>query len=715
LKAYPLKIGNLEYIVSGPGDMMSTPPSARGFSLKIFEKGTGRYATVYRAYEENGYGFLIYTDDDKKLILKGGQGSDHKETIYARSEELQNIRKEKYKEQSDTEFLRRTCLSGRAWQVNLNNKIYYFVSIWNVSITPKQVEALNEYLAKLPKSNTYIQMGMAGSGPSSEFGLVGSFTPKISSSTVKISKKQKQHILTPHLVSPMLPKAYSDQLKKLSMKENYEKFAELAKKLIAKLEKIQSVGKTKTPSSDIVSNSSLKSVILGLGNQYPDLSKKLQSLEKFSFNHSDLAKLHGKAKVDMSSWSDTSLNENAEMAMSDVHKIIKYSNDVQQLFSVQDNLEDWVKAKLNHACDYVATVRDYLKFYRDEKEAGTPLNQIDEKWTNKYKKSINCSNPKGFSQKAHCRARKLRQSGQSTSSKPVREVYKEVTNQLLKEFNSSMAMGALKQIHNDAKELESMLQPDTQLEDWVKAKLNLAGEYLDDVYHHLDHFGPKGRTLDDVYMARQLAEGWRDWLAAAAIGASTLGGVAGLEAKPIKVSRQLVPINKPAITQTVATKPSDVSLDQSFVDYIKNVENAGKKGYNKKKKLWFPHESFEGGSDTIGYGHKIQKGEDFSKGITDAQAEALLKRDLEKAKSIVNKEVGGRQLSKKQMEMFVDFVFNMGTLNKFPKFTEFALKNDLQGMKAQYKRFAGGKELKGRNSAFLQRFLTEYFGFNYYF
>ena len=31
---------------------------------------------------------------------------------------------------------------------------------------------------------------------------------------------------------------------------------------------------------------------------------------------------------------------------------------------------------------------------------------IREKWGNKYKKSINCSNPKGFSQKAHCAGRK---------------------------------------------------------------------------------------------------------------------------------------------------------------------------------------------------------------------------------------------------------------------------------------------------------------------
>ena len=30
---------------------------------------------------------------------------------------------------------------------------------------------------------------------------------------------------------------------------------------------------------------------------------------------------------------------------------------------------------------------------------------IDEKWSKEYKKSINCNNPKGFSQKAHCQGR----------------------------------------------------------------------------------------------------------------------------------------------------------------------------------------------------------------------------------------------------------------------------------------------------------------------
>ena len=46
---------------------------------------------------------------------------------------------------------------------------------------------------------------------------------------------------------------------------------------------------------------------------------------------------------------------------------------------------------------------------------------IIEGWTGKYKKSIDCNNPKGFSQKAHCAGRKARQAGRDTKSKPVEE------------------------------------------------------------------------------------------------------------------------------------------------------------------------------------------------------------------------------------------------------------------------------------------------------
>jgi len=524
--------------------------------------------------------------------------------------------------------------------------------------------------------------------------------------------------------------------------------------------------------------------------------------------------------------------ENAEMAQSDITKIIDYSEKLQSMFDVNDNLEDWVKAKLNHVCDYVATVRDYLKFYRDEKEAGTPDNHINEKWSNTYKKSIDCSNAKGFSQKAHCAARRKRQAGGKTQSKSVKESYKEALQELLKEQNSSMAMGALKQLNSDAKELQTMLQPTTQLEDWVKSKLNLAGEYLDDVYHHLDHFGSEGRQFDENYYADRQREReqrmlrfssttprekkyWftpsgtvaeagmshEDWikqndpslvgatlvgtydnaikkgyiravvqhgflmlsnlensdfsmngntsqnvpavksivldtiknfiaekdikitasgrggniikdlsiddpnleedlkrtLATAALAAATAFGGSSLQAKT-KAS------SPTTITRTVSLK--EPSSNTSFTDYLKYVENSNKVGYDAKKKLWFPHKSVEGGSDTIAYGHKIQSGEDFSGGLTDSQAEDLLKKDIEKAKIQINKELKGTKLTPKQEEMFIDFVFNMGTLKKFPKFVQATLKNDESGINTQYKRFAGGKELKGRNMAFARRYLS---------
>lgn len=34
------------------------------------------------------------------------------------------------------------------------------------------------------------------------------------------------------------------------------------------------------------------------------------------------------------------------------------------------------------------------------------INKIDEKWSQKYKNSIDCNNPKGFSQRAHCQGKK---------------------------------------------------------------------------------------------------------------------------------------------------------------------------------------------------------------------------------------------------------------------------------------------------------------------
>jgi hypothetical protein len=62
---------------------------------------------------------------------------------------------------------------------------------------------------------------------------------------------------------------------------------------------------------------------------------------------------------------------------------------------------------LCHMCGYDSAkekhnydeLENFWKNYKKEEE-------VTEKWSEKYKKSINCSNPKGFSQRAHCQGRK---------------------------------------------------------------------------------------------------------------------------------------------------------------------------------------------------------------------------------------------------------------------------------------------------------------------
>ena len=62
---------------------------------------------------------------------------------------------------------------------------------------------------------------------------------------------------------------------------------------------------------------------------------------------------------------------------------------------------------LCHDCGWDQKRKEYdkenlFKFWKNK----LSKEPIDEKWTKKYKKSINCNNPKGFSQRAHCQGRK---------------------------------------------------------------------------------------------------------------------------------------------------------------------------------------------------------------------------------------------------------------------------------------------------------------------
>lgn len=100
-------------------------------------------------------------------------------------------------------------------------------------------------------------------------------------------------------------------------------------------------------------------------------------------------------------------------------------------------------------------------------------------WSKKYKKSIDCSNAKGFSQKAHCAGRKKRQSGGTTKSKSVTENTMNITEQdrklfseMVKKYNlkkegflSNLFVKRLsKAVKNDRDIKSSIMKADKELE-----------------------------------------------------------------------------------------------------------------------------------------------------------------------------------------------------------------------------------------------------------
>ena len=154
----------------------------------------------------------------------------------------------------------------------------------------------------------------------------------------------------------------------------------------------------------------------------------------------------------------------------------------------------------------------------------------------------------------------------------------------------------------------------------------------------------------------------------------------------------------------------DPKQDRDFVVYMKSAENAAKEGF--KDNRWYPHPSYEGGTDTIAYGHKLGKVEKYPKGIQNSEAENLLKRDLMNAENIVKIKVGEKtynDLDNKQKQMLIDFSFNLGPnfMKEFPKFVEGVLMDDIAVMKKEYKRYSKGKELTRRNDLFFDLFLKD--------
>ena len=115
-------------------------------------------------------------------------------------------------------------------------------------------------------------------------------------------------------------------------------------------------------------------------------------------------------------------------------------------------------------------------------DGGSNGGSVSEGWSEKYKKSIDCNNPKGFSQKAHCQGRKK-------------------MSEEKKDHEYSMARSQLKTVTNAAKRLQKKMgkKGEGNLQAWVQSKITKAADYIDTAADYVTN----EETVKE--------EGLRDW------------------------------------------------------------------------------------------------------------------------------------------------------------------------------------------------------------
>lgn len=133
----------------------------------------------------------------------------------------------------------------------------------------------------------------------------------------------------------------------------------------------------------------------------------------------------------------------------------------------------------------------------------------------------------------------------------------------------------------------------------------------------------------------------------------------------------------------------------AFEQAMKQAENSVKAGFDKKTGTWTPHKSLEGGTDTLGYGHKLTKAEvkrgyididgtsykftDGDSEITEEVATALLRQDMAKSeKQLASSWEGFDKLPVKYKKVLINIQYNTGKANQatWPKLKEAMDKGD---------------------------------------
>jgi hypothetical protein len=103
----------------------------------------------------------------------------------------------------------------------------------------------------------------------------------------------------------------------------------------------------------------------------------------------------------------------AKMARAELYKLNQYSAKLFKLIGENDELDGWVQSKITKAADYISSVYHYMEYERTaaEKVEKGPRNfeesihesvrtELAERWSEKYKRSVECDASKKFNQRA---------------------------------------------------------------------------------------------------------------------------------------------------------------------------------------------------------------------------------------------------------------------------------------------------------------------------
>ena len=111
------------------------------------------------------------------------------------------------------------------------------------------------------------------------------------------------------------------------------------------------------------------------------------------------------------------------------------------------------------------------------------------------------------------------------------------------------------------------------------------------------------------------------------------------------------------------------------------------------------------GNATIGYGHLIRKGEDYSGGITQAEADALFRQDVER---VVNPALDRItiDLTQNQVDALGSFIFNVGTGGFLKSILPHVNAGEQEGVTSRMLQFITGRDVNTGRRQVLRGLLT---------